>query len=558
MKLPLGRKPEKAAVPAKTEKTGKKRLLAGLKHRRTAALALVCVLAAGFGIHALSGGRKAAAADLTYTTAQVERRDVTSTITGSGTLAAADSYSVTTLLEGTILSADFQEGDTVQKGTVLYTLDDSDAASSLEQSELSLSQAQRSYASQLDDQSKLSVTAPAAGRVYTLDVEVGDEVNAGQTVATLRDSDTMELKVPFPADEAAKLSVGQRAAVTLDSTFETLNGTVTAVNGSTEVLTGNVQVRYVTIAVPNPGGLSIQQSATAAVGSATSTASGTFAYQEERTVTAKVSGTVARLNVAEGDKVSKGQTLVTLTSDDLSDQLQNASDNVRNAELSYEKQTERLEDYTITSPIDGTIIDKNYNAGETTEANQTLCTIYDLSYLTMILSVDELDIANIAVGQTVSITADAVEDRTYTGTVTKVSVAGSSTGSATTYPVTIRIDETDGLLPGMSVDATIELDSASDVLTIPAAALNRGNTVLVTADSPSAVNGTAVAGPEGEDSTSSDYVSVPVTTGVSDDDYVEITSGLQEGDTVAYIKTGSSGNQNAMMMGGPGGGPGGF
>ena len=150
----------------------------------------------------------------------------------------------------------------------------------------------------------------------------------------------------------------------------------------------------------------------------------------------------------------------------------------------------------------------------------------------MTLSVDELDIANIAVGQTVSVTADAVEDRTYTGTVTKVSVAGTSTGSATTYPVTIRIDETDGLLPGMSVDATIELDSASDVLTIPAAALNRGNTVLVTADSPSAVNGTAVAGPEGEDSTNSDYVSVPVTTGVSDDDYVEITSGLEEGDMV--------------------------
>lgn len=380
MKLPLGRKPEKAAVPAKTEKTGKKSLIAGLKSRRAAALALACVLAAGFGIHALSGGRKAAA-DLTYTTAQVERRDVTSTITGSGTLAAADSYSVTTLLEGTILSADFQEGDTVQKGTVLYTLDDSDAASSLEQSELSLSQAQRSYASQLDDQSKLSVTAPAAGRVYTLDVEVGDEVNAGQTVATLRDSDTMELKVPFPADEAAKLSVGQSAAVTLDSTFETLNGTVTAVNGGTEVLAGNVQVRYVTIAVPNPGGLSTQQSATAAVGSVTSTASGTFAYQEEKTVTAKVSGTVARLNVAEGEKVSKGQTLVTLTSDDLSDQLQNASDNVRNAELSYEKQTERLEDYTITSPIDGTIIDKNYNAGETSEANQTLCIIYGLSAL---------------------------------------------------------------------------------------------------------------------------------------------------------------------------------
>jgi multidrug efflux pump subunit AcrA (membrane-fusion protein) len=57
----------------------------------------------------------------------------------------------------------------------------------------------------------------------------------------------------------------------------------------------------------------------------------------------------------------------------------------------------------------------------------------------------------------------------YEGTVTKVSVAGTSSGGVTTYPVTIRIDETEGLMPGMNVDATIELSSASGVLAIPAA-----------------------------------------------------------------------------------------
>ena len=96
--------------------------------------------------------------------------------------------------------------------------------------------------------------------------------------------------------------------------------------------------------------------------------------------------------------------------DTLADEIQSASESLRSAQLSLESQYEQLADYTITSPISGTIIDKNYNAGETTEANKTLCTIYDLSYLTMTLSVDELDISNISVGQTVSITADAVED----------------------------------------------------------------------------------------------------------------------------------------------------
>ena len=527
------------------KKPGKKR-----RWKKFAVAGVALVVAAGVGWQMLSPGQSSAASATSYTTAEVTRMDVSSSITGSGTLEAADSYSVTTLIEGSILTADFEEGDEVEEGTILYTIDSSDASNSLEQAEISLNQAQRSYNNQLESQEDLIITAPVSGQVYSIDVEMGDDVAAGETVATIRDSQTMSLEVSFPADAAASFYVGQSATVTLDSTFETLTGTISKISGTDTVLTGNVIVRTVTIDVSNPGGLSTEQTASAAVGTATSTASGTFTYKEEETVTAQVSGEVSSIRVSEGDQVSSGQTLIVLTSDDLDDSLQSASESLRNAEISLENQYENLDDYTITSPIKGTIVDKNYNAGETTEANQVLCTIYDLSYLTMTLSVDELDIASIEVGQSVSIVADAVEDTTYTGTVTKVSVAGTSSGSATTYPVTIRIDETDGLLPGMSVDATIELASAEDVLAIPSAALNRGDTVLVTADSPSAANGTLV---ESTTEDGEDYYSVEVTTGVSGDDYIEIVSGLQEGDTVVYIPTSSSSSEMGMMGGMPGG-----
>ncbi len=536
--------------------------------KKVIALVLVCAIAGGGAWYFLgSGDNRAAAADTTYTTAAVERRTITSTITGSGTLEAADSYSVTTLLEGTILTANFEEGDQVEKDTVLYTIDSTDAENSLEQSQISVSQAQRNYNSALESLDDLTVAADVAGRIYSLDVEVGDEINAGEQVATIRNSDVMELTVSFPADDAQNFYVGQSATVTLDSTFETLTGTVSEVAANTTVSTGNMIVREVTIQVTNPGGISTTQTASATVNGVGSSSSGTFSYEDESTVVADVSGTVSSIAVSEGDWVSEGQTLLVMTSDDLDEQVQSASDSLRNAEISYENQTDQLDDYTITSPIQGTIVDKNYNAGETTEANEVLCTIYDLSYLTMTLSVDELDISDIEVGQTVTIVADAVEDQTYEGVVTKVSVAGTSSGSATTYPVTIRIDETDGLLPGMSVDATIELGSAEDVLAIPASALNRGDTVLVTADSPSAANAVtgqteetaeapaSSAAPEGE-SEEQQYVSVPVTTGITDGDYIEITSGLQEGDVVAYIPTSSSSDSGlGMMMGGmPGGG----
>ena len=573
MKLPVLLKREVPSPEDTPPKSGsspwKKRLL----RKRVLIPAVACVVALSLGIHFFGGGQTALAADLTYTTAAVERRDITSEITGSGSLEAANSYSVTSLVDGTILADYFEEGDQVDEDTVLYDIDSSDMASSLEQSEISLSQAQRSYNNKLKDLADLTVTAPKAGQVVDIAVEAGDDVSAGQTVATIRDSDTMTLKVPFLADEAAGFYVGQSAQVTLDSTFEVLNGTVTEVSGVDQVLTGNVIVRDVTIQVSNPGGLSTSQTGSATVDGCASASGGSFSYLAERSVTAEVSGTVASIHVSEGDRLSQGGAILTLTSDNLEDELQSAAEALRNAELSLESRYDQLDNYTITSPISGTVIDKNYNAGENIETGQTLCSIYDLSYLTLTLNVDELDISNIQVGQQVLITAEAVEGRTYTGVVTKVSVAGTSSSGTTTYPVTIRIDETDGLLPGMNVDATITLDSAGGVLAIPSAALNRGNTVLVTADSPSAANGTLMEGIGGD---GEQYYSVPVEVGVSDDSYIEIISGLQEGDTVAYIPTTSSGSfeMGSMMMipgggmgsvtisggpgGGMGGGPGGF
>ena len=174
MKLTLGRKQGgEGTAPAAPQK--KRRRRRGWV-KKAAALVLVCA-AAGGGVWYFLGSRDnaAAAAGSSYTTAAVERRTITASITGSGTLEAADSYSVTTLLEGSILSANFEEGDQVEAGAVLYTIDSSDAASSLEQSQISVNQAQRNYDSAVENLEDLTVTAGIAGRVLTLDVEVGDE-----------------------------------------------------------------------------------------------------------------------------------------------------------------------------------------------------------------------------------------------------------------------------------------------------------------------------------------------------------------------------------------------
>ena len=88
------------------------------KGRRIITVLLIAALLAGIGLHFLGGRTGGRTADTAYTTAEVTRRDISSAITGSGTLEAANSYSVTSLVEGSILTDSFEEGDEVEEGAV--------------------------------------------------------------------------------------------------------------------------------------------------------------------------------------------------------------------------------------------------------------------------------------------------------------------------------------------------------------------------------------------------------------------------------------------------------
>jgi HlyD family secretion protein len=512
----------------------------GKKRRKWLILvAVVLVLAvAFFALRMMRGGRgRAVSAELSYQEEPVAVRTISQSMTGTGTLKPANSYTVTTLVSGSILEADFEEGDMVEEGQQLYLIDSSAIANNSERSEISLSQAQRNYEKTEDLQ---YARTTIDGVVHSLNVAVGDTVTAGQEIALVRDTSSMLLKLSFPAQDAANFRAGQSAEVTLDGTFETLAGVVSAVSGVDAQGSDNLFVRTVTIKVANPGYLTLTQAASACIDGVYSTGSALFTYLAEETVTASAGGTVMALYVQEGSHVNAKDALLMLGGDDLTDQILNASESLRSAELASQSAQEELEKYTITSPISGSIVEKDYKQGDKAEGGKTLCVIYDLSYLEMTINVDELDINSIQVGQTVRITADAVAGQVYQGVVTRVSVAGSAAqnsdyyyGTTTsTYPVTVRIDETDGLLPGMNANAEIVIAEADDVLTVPNGAVQRGNYVLVTADSPSAAN--AVPEEESGLQAPDGYVYVAVELGFSDDDYAEIRGGLTEEDVVAY------------------------
>lgn len=491
----------------------------------------IAVVAAAAVLVAVIVPRKSrsASADLAYTQEKLGRRDIVNVYDGSGTINAADSYTVKSLVTGTVLTADFELGDSIEKGDILYTIDISDVENNLASAQLSVEQAQRNYDDIADMQ---NVRTKISGEVSSFAVAAGDAVQAGQTVATIRDTSVMLLAVDFPAAEAQSFVAGQAAQVMPDTTFETLNGTIRSVSGADPSGDASLMTCTVTIAVPNAGSLTTAQAAVAQVNGVSSLNSAHFTYQREETVVAAASGTVSELCVKEGSTVRQDDVILRITGKDLDKQTRNAADSLRAAELQMSSAEKTISHYTIDAPISGTIVDKKVKAGDKLSANDTamqnLCTIYDMSYLEMKLNVDELKIRSLEVGQEVDITADAVPGETYKGVISSILVAGTTANGSTSYPVTVRIDDMGELLPGMNATAKITTASVKNVLALPNAALVRGSYVLVTKDSPSAANAeTSMTAPDG-------YVYVKVTTGISDDDYIEVKSGLQEGDTIAY------------------------
>lgn len=517
-------------------------------------IAIIAAIA-GFGITRFKNSKSASEAKEAVQEAKVTRQTIVSSITGSAVIMPKDQYSITSLVSGDILSADFEQGDVVAEGDVLYKIDSSDVETSIKNADLSLQRSQNNYNDALDAQNDLTVKSDVTGVIKKLYIKKGDTVNAGAQIADIYDDSTLLLTIPFNETDANVIYPGAVATVSVSGTSDILSGTVKEVKASAYAKDGNMLVKDVVISVPNPGTLMISDTAVATVGTVSCNDAGTFEYITEKTITAKASGDVAAIYASEGDRIKNGAVVAMLTSETVTKNIRSNSLSLQEANLSKDNAQKKLEDYTITAPISGTVIEKNIKAGDkldNTNASTVMAVIYDMSSLELDLSVDELDIKNVEIGQEVTITSDALDGKMYHGEVINVSINGTTEGGVTTYPVKIEvIDFDDELLPGMNVDAEIVTSKAENVLCVPISAVNRGNTVYVKGEKTDEKD----RAPEG-------YKSVKVETGVFNDNLIEIVSGLSENDSVWVPQVEVSNNMFGFpgmggMPGGMGGMPGG-
>lgn len=543
----------------------------------------VCVLAviALAAVKITSGKNKKAGAD-TQTTDIVTRGDVEVVITGSAAVEPNERYEIIPMVSGDIVRSDFDVGDTVNEGDILYQFDTSSTDVSLEKGRLSVDQSEINYNSALKKAEDLIITAPCNGVISGLDVKSGDDISVGTKIADINNSRVMKVVLPFNETQIGNIFVGSAAEVTSSQNMSSMTGTVTDKAAVATPQADGSKLYDVTIEFTNPGAITDGQIVGGAVNSMVSPGYGTVKYSETGTASAAAQGTVQKVYHSNGDYVTKGTELVVLKSDTVSDNIKNSSITYKNAQLSLREQEDKLDDYRITSPISGTVITKNSKAGDTidkTNSTQILMVVADISKLKFNLDIDELDVSKISVGQQVKITCDALPGEEYMGEISNLSVEGTATNGVTSYTAEVMINEPGNLRPSMNVDASVLVERAEDVLRIPTSDIKSamGRSFVFVKDENAAGGGKKDDKQPEEKPDSQDipdkgetakgarmpeapdgFKAVEITIGVSGEDFTEVISGLSEGDEI-YSQTvsGSStgGMFGAMGMGGGMGGP---
>lgn len=518
----------------------------------------------------LSNSKKAAATTTQQATAVVTKGDLSVVISGSAPISSSTKYNFTSNVDGTLTKIYFKDGDKVKAGDLIFEIDDKDTQLKIKQLKNSIAQAQLSYDSNIKDLMSSTVAAPIDGEVLEIQAKEGDTLSNNSTLLTITDKSKLKLLVSFSNTYRSKLKVGQEVSVNAyDTTREELDkttGVISSISTPSYTTSDGAEVYNVGVMIDNSSSLTEDMVANVTINidgnTVSSINSSNLSFFKSMTVKTESGGMLSKLNVENGQNVKKGDKLAELENEDLEITVQTSALKLEDLALQLQTAEEKLLDYKIYSPFDGTITLNDIEQGNSINQGEVLGSVANYDTMEFVIDVDELDIAKIAVGQSANITIDAIEETTakpIKGTVTKIAVEGSSSDGVSTYPVTIQLEANKNLKGSMNANAEIVVSEKTGVLYVPVDAVQKRNGksfVQVVSGNGASAEGTN-SDSQNKQATGQQTERKEVKTGISTEDYIEIVSGLNEGDVVAVTSTTTTNNQQMPGMGGvPGmGGP---
>ena len=526
-------------------------------------------------------------------------------IEGSGTTVPTESLSITAVSNAEIKEVYVSVGDFVEVGDLLYTQDDSEIdekllgyeeqiesyldeiteyEASIADQENSISETNEKIAGYYEDIAEmqetlasLNVTAPFAGKITNVAVEVGDNLKNNASLALLTDESTMKVSQYFSYAYADSVSIGMPAKVSVDGLMYTLDGKVSDVQWIEWISDEGMKCFAVTVELENPGILTEKQTASAYLvsqtGSIYPTTEGTLSYRNSETLTSPAEGELLAAYVTDYSAVYAGQTLFIIDSESYNGQIESVQKQIESAQkqiesaekqiTNYQKKIDSANekindlytsieeteasraDYAMCSEISGKVMYVNIEPGDKPNSMMSVITIYNLESMTISVNFDELDVDYISEGTEVTITRTSAETTTeYPGVITYLSPEASSSGGVATFTATIEIESAGELSSGVSVAYKISLGDSEEGVLAPVSALKNHEDqyyLYVKSDTRPA-NAVDLTDPETE--IPDGFWAVPVEVGSSNSQYIRILSGVEE-DTEVFTRY----RQNAPTTG---------
>lgn len=462
---------------------------------------------------------------------QVTSGTIHTIVSGTGVLTEEDLETISVPSGVEITEVIAEAGHTVREGDLLATVDLATVMTSLTDLQDQMNDLDKKINSAKGDKASSQISAGVSGRVKIIHAEAGMDVSL--CMAEQGCLAVLSLDGYMAADlKTEKLSKGDTVTVTLEDGTQ-LEGSVSAAAG------GNATV----LVSDNGPGYDEEVSVTAEDGTLIGTAR---LYINNPLGVTGYAGTISTVTAKENMAVTSGSSLFTLKNTSFS---ANYDTLLRNREDLEEILMELLtlyRDGALLAPMDGVVSSVEYDDSTgtstyTTDSGGTgVLTLYPDTAMTITIGVDETDILALEEDQEAEITVSSVGDEVYPGVVTDISkVADTSTG-VTQYSAQILMDKAPGMLPGMTADVDVKIQGTENALIIPVDAMHQTSTGAFVYTSY-------------DEETKRYGGRVDVVAGMQNDNYVEILSGLQEGDTVYYVEPEQSFFGFGMMPSGMGG-----
>lgn len=427
-------------------------------------------------------------------------------------------------------------GDKLDGGTLLASVNVNSVLAAMNDVSDQLSTLDSSISAAASSSGVSYISASVSGRIKKIYAAAGDSVSGVMyehgALMLLSLDGYMAVDIDAPS-----LSAGDSVTVTGEG-GASYAGTVDSVTGGTATV------------LVSDNGTAYGESVTVADENGSTLGSGALYIHDELKIMG-YTGTVSYVSVSENSAVYSGSTLLSLSGgaesagyDALLEQRAELEDELSQLIAIYREGGVYSGLSGMVKAVNAVDEDDEDSSSEDETDTEQYFSISPDETMSISVSVDESEILSVSVGQSAEVTIDSINGESFTGTVTEIDRAGTSSSGVTTYTAVISIEKTDAMLAGMSASATIKIDGVENALLIPVDALNRtssGYYVYTECDEESGTLGGMVE----------------VTAGISNSVYAEITSGLSEGDTVYYTEKEDSAFSFAMPGGDFGGAPGG-